>query len=522
MKALFVASLLLVGASVRGMSQDSVVMTVAGKPVSVREFLFMAEKNGQVNLSDQKARESFVELYKTFKLKVAEAENEGLDETAAFSEELEEYRSQLTSDFLSDKEGEDAAVRVEFNRMKEMVECTHILFRLPEQTLSRDTAAVYERAMLAYNRIHNGEDFDAVAKECVASDSIHVAYEHVYRLHPMQTVKAFENAVFTAPVGTLIPPLRTKMGYHIIRIDNRLPNPGKITVAHILLAFPKNATAADSAVLKEKAEQLYVELQSGVDFEDKAKEISEDTKSAKRGGLLPAFYPGTMVREFEDAAYMLKTEGELSRPVKTCYGYHIIKLIKAPQQPDYATEKKRLARLMAHGERNFEFYKAFDDKMKRDYGYVFYPEAYAELQALCNDYFPTDTAFFNRAKEMKKPLLRLNGEDHLQDEFAYYIQSRPFSAKTYAGDFMQEVYDLFVRELGTICERNDLQKNYPEFDLLMGEYRDGILLFEISNRKIWNKPLNEQKALDEAWIAELSKKYPVVINWDVVNNICVE
>lgn len=522
MKVLFVASLLFAGMPLWGMNRDSVVMTVAGKPVSVKEFLFMADKNGQVDLSDQKARESFVELYKTFKLKVAEAEDEKLDETAAFSEELEEYRSQLTADLLSDKEGEDAAVRVEFERMKEMVECTHILFRLPEQTLSRDTAAVYEKALRAYQRIRNGEDFEVVAQECVAHDSSHVAYEHVYRLHPMQTMKAFENAVFTAPVGTLMPPLRTKLGYHIIRVDNRLPNPGKITVAHILLAFPKNATAADSAAVKGEAEHLYAELQAGADFEETAKAISGDAKSAKRGGLLPAFNPGTMVREFEDAAYALKTEGELSRPVKTRYGYHIIKLIKAPQQPDYDTEKKRLARAMAHGERNFELYKAFDDKMKKDYGYVFYPEAYEELQALCNDYFPTDTAFFNRAKEMKKPLLRLNGEEHLQDEFAYYIQSRPFSAKTYAGDFMQEVYDLFVRELGTICERRDLQKNYPEFDLLMGEYRDGILLFEISNRRIWNKPLNEQKALEEAWVAELSKKYPVTVNWDVVNNICTE
>ena len=517
MKALFISSLLLAGTSVFGMNRDSVVMTVAGKPVSIDEFVFMAEKNGAVNLSDRKERDSFVELYKNFKLKVAEAEAEGLDKTKSFAEELDEYRSQLTADFLSDKEGEDAAVRVEFERMKEMVECSHILFRLPEQTLSRDTAAVYQQALEAYRRIQGGEDFVAVAKECVAQAPKKVAYEHVYRLHPMQTIKAFENQVFTMPVGSVSAPVRTKLGYHIIRLENRLPNPGKIKVAHILLAFPKNATAADTAKVKADAEQLYAELQAGADFAEKAKTLSADPKSAARGGMLPAFDPGTMVREFEDAAYKLKTPGELSQPVESRFGYHIIKLIEAPKQPDYAVEKKRLTRLMAQGERNFELYKAFDDKMKQEYGYEFYPEAYAELQALCNDYFPTDTAFYNRAREMKKPLFRLDGEVHLQDEFAYYIQRCPFSAKTYAGDFMQEVYDLFVRELATISERKNLKKKHPEFDLLMGEYRDGILLFEISNRRIWSKPMSEQKALDEAWIAELNEKYPVTINWEVLD-----
>ena len=82
---------------------------------------------------------------------------------------------------------------------------------------------------------------------------------------------------------------------------------------------------------------------------------------------------------------------------------------------------------------------------------------------------------------------------------------------------MQEVYDLFVRELATISERKNLKKKHPEFDLLMGEYRDGILLFEISNRRVWSKPMSEQKALDEAWIAELNEKYPVTINWEVLD-----
>ncbi len=507
------------GMSVMASEQDSVVMTVAGKPVKIDEFLFMAKKNGAVNLSDAKERASFVELYKNFKLKVAEAEAEGVDKTSSFKEELSEYRSQLISEFLSDEEAEDRVVRAEFDRMKEMVECSHILFRLPEQTVSNDTLPVYNKAMEAYERIKAGEDFQKVAQEYVAADKEHVAYEYVYRLLPMQTVKAFENVVFTMPVGSVTAPVRTKMGFHIIKLHSKPANPGKIRVAHILLPFKKDGSAEDSLQVKKDAEKMYEELIAGADFAEMAKSRSADVQSAKRGGELPAFNPGTMVREFEEAAYALNKEGELSEPVKSKFGYHIIKLISKEGLPEYDKESKRLRRLMAQGERNFELYQAFDDRMKAEYGYKLNEKSYAQLQDLCDEYFPTSKEFYDKAKDMSDVLFVIDGKEFLQKDFVNYMQRCPFSTKTYSGDFMHEVFELYVREILTSVEKSNLKKKHPEFDLLMNEYRDGILLFEISNRKIWSKPAEEQKALEEAWIKELEKKYPVEINQKVLKRI---
>lgn len=521
MKAVSLISICLLagGMSVMASEQDSVVMTVAGKPVKIDEFLFMAKKNGAVNLSDQKERDSFVELYKNFKLKVAEAEDEGVDKTKAFAEELSEYRSQLVSEFLSDEDAEDRVVRAEFDRMKEMVECSHILFRLPEQTVSNDTLSVYKKAMEAYGRIEAGEDFEKVAQEYVAADKEHVAYEYVYRLLPMQTVKAFENVVFTMPVGSVTVPVRTKMGFHIIKLHSKLANPGKIHVAHILLPFKKDGSAEDSLCVKNEAEKMYDELMAGADFATLAKNHSADIQSAKKGGELPAFNPGTMVREFEEAAYALCNEGELSHPVKTRFGYHIIKLISKDGLPEYDKESKRLKRLMAQGERNFELYQAFDDRMKTEYGYKLNEESYAELQALCDQYFPTSREFYEHAKNLEGVLFEIDGKEFLQKDFVNYMQRCPFSTKTYSGDFMHEVFELYVRDLLTSVEKSNLRKKHPEFDLLMNEYRDGMLLFEISNRKVWSKPSDEQKSLEEAWIKELEKKYPVEINQKVLKRI---
>ena len=327
---------------------------------------------------------------------------------------MDGYRAQLTSSYLSDKDGEEAAVRAVYNRYGEVLELSHILFRLPQRTLSKDTVAVYQKAIEAYNRIQAGEDFAAVGNELKDADKENVGYEYVHCLLPMQTVKAFENVAYSMPVGSVSLPVRTTMGFHIIKIHSRKQNPGLVRVAHVL---------TDSL---SRAEEVYRKAKDGADFAGLAKEYSSDAGSAKRGGELPAFGVGEMVEPFEAAAFALNIPGELSRPVKKGI-------------PSFDNKKKGWSRQMAQGERNFEYYGAFDERMKKEYGYRFYPEAYAELQALCNDYFPSDPAFYEKAKEMNKTLFHLNGTDFPQSEFAYYIQRCPFSTKSYAGDFMQEV-----------------------------------------------------------------------------------
>ena len=182
---------------------DSVVMTVAGKQVPLAEFVFMAKKNGEVNLADRKSLENYVELYKNFKLKVTDAETARMDKTKEFTDELEGYRAQLTSSYLSDKDGEEAAVRVEYERLGEVMELSHILFRLPEHTVSKDTVAVYEKALKAYRRIKGGEDIAAVGRELKEEDPENTGYEYTRCLLPMQTIKAFENAVYSMQPGEL-------------------------------------------------------------------------------------------------------------------------------------------------------------------------------------------------------------------------------------------------------------------------------------------------------------------------------
>lgn len=520
MKKLFVSALLFVcltgGAQIPA---DSVVMTVAGKPISLSEFLFIAKKNNEVNLSDRKSLKSYVELFKNFKLKVADAEALGIDTTKSFHEELQGYKTQLISSYFSDKKGEENVIRSEYDRLGETIELSYILFRLPLKTVSKDTVAIYQQALKAYERISRGEDFASVGQQLAKEDSEHIIYQYMPYLFPMETIKAFENAVYAMPVGMLSKPFRTGLGFHIVKIHSRKPNPGEIRVAHILIPFSKDSVVNGDSLAWAQATAIRKQLTEGADFGELAKKYSSDENSAKRGGELPPVEVGKLIEPFEKVAFALEKPGDLSVPVKTPWGYHIIKLIEKKGIPSFDEKKKLWGPRMAQGDRNFEYYKAFDDRLKKEYGYTFFPEAYAELQKLCDEHFPTDKEFYDKASGLNKTLFSVAGIDYPQNEFAYYIQRCPFSTKTYSGDFMQEIYDLFVREVVTKAEKENFRMKHPEFDLLMQEYRDGILLFEISNQKVWSKPSGEQPKLEKEWLKNLNIKYSVSVNWKVLDKI---
>ncbi len=495
---------------------DSVVMTIAGKQVSVAEFLFMAQKNGEVNLKNPQSAEAYVELYKNFKLKVADAEAMGIDQTSDFKSEYDEYKSQLTGSFLSDKKAEEAFALEMYNRGNELPELSHIVVRLPSQYLTKDTVGPYQKAMDIYRQLKNGADVDALGEALAKQPDGGIAYEYMRVLRPLTTLKSFENVVYAMKEGEISLPVRTSLGYHIIQLHSKKADKGTVRVSQILFGLPDHATAKQQAKALKDAEKVYQLLQQGQAFETLAKSYSTDSVSASQGGAIPPFVQGVMPVAVEEAAFALAKPGDYSGIVQTGKGYVILRLEGKKPRPSFESQKASLIRKLGMGEYNFELYRSFDNQLKKESGYVFYPEAYAELQGLCNTYFPGEKEFFEAARDMKKTLCTENGINVPQSDFAYYTVTNPFSTKAYAGDFLQEVYDLFVRDILTTAERKTLEAKHPEIPFLLQEYRDGSLLFEVSNRKIWNKPSAEQPALEAQWIKELNAKYPVVIHWEVI------
>jgi peptidyl-prolyl cis-trans isomerase SurA len=503
--------------------KDPVVMTVAGKEIPLSEFLFLAQKDSSVDLLNKKSLENYVTLFKNFKLKVTEAESLGIHKSRAFEDELANYSAQLKASYLSDKEGETKALREVYEKNKDILSVSHILFLMPPQTVSKDTVAFYNKAYEAYQQIMAGEDFTAVGQALAADEKSGVIYENLDYLYPLQTLKAFEDVAYSLPIGVVSSPVRTAKGFHLMRVNKKITNPGKIQVAHILIVPPPEESGLDederNKLFMDRINEVYEKAKSGEDFATLAKTYSSDDKSGPNGGLLPSFGLGDMVKPFEQAAFTLMIPGEIAEPVRTRYGYHIIKLLNRKERVPFEEMERGIYMTMKQGERNFDLYKSFDEREKKKYGYVFYQEAYDDLQRLCDDYFPTDTAFYDQASKLTKTLMHLNGIDFPQNEFAEYLNRYPFSTKTYSGDFLSEVYRLFIRDIVTELDKRGIEEQHPEFHQLVKEYHDGILLFEVSNNRVWDKPLEDQARLEEEWIKELNEKFETEVNRKVLKNI---
>jgi len=504
---------------------DSVIMTIGDKQVPLSEFEYIAHKNNEVDFSSEQSIKNYVELFKNFKLKVVEAEQLDLDKTPAFESELEEYKTQLFSGYLVDKKGEEATARALHEKGNEYWVVSQILLPFQdEQCITGDTVPLYEKALEIYNRIRSGADFDTLGialynqtreqgQQEVGEGQerkIPVYYEYIPRFLPMQKLKAFEDAVYATAVGEVSVPIRTADGFHLIKVQDRRPNFRSVQVAYINIPYQVDSIERTPAEVLKDINEAYERAKAGEDFGALVHAYSVDT--VDNGILSPPFLPGELLKPIEERILALAKPGDFTAPIVNEQAAYIFALVEKKERESFDAVKNDLISDMSKTERNFDLYKSFDDYLKKAYNYTLYPAAYAELEKLCDDYFPSSKEFLEKSKEMNKTLVRLNGEDFPQKEFAYYIQKNPFSAKTYSKDFLNEVFALFVRDIATMFERKDLEVKYPEIAHLLQEYRDGILLFEISNKKIWNQPMEEQAALEAAWLKELNAKYPVTVN----------
>jgi peptidyl-prolyl cis-trans isomerase SurA len=502
--------------------KDPIVMTVAGKEIPLSEFIFIAKKDNSVDFSDKKSVEKYVELFKNYKLKVADAEALTYNKAPKFEQELNRYKRQLQESYLQDKAAEDSVLHLVYDRMKVIPAFKHLVLLLPEENIvSKDTVETYNKMLEAYRRIMSGEPIDSVGMQMTDyGKSPTGLYETVNCIYPLQMPKALDDKVYSMKPGELSMPVRSMHGFHLLKLEKLTPNPGKVRIAQILSAFPNNnPTPEEKEEALKKSEEIYKKAIAGEDFAELAKTCSSDTTSGKNGGLLSYFGLCEMVKPFEEAAFALTDTGEISKPVETRYGYHILKLVDRKPVVPFEDVESQLYQTMESSEYNFDLFRGFDEKVKAKHNYKYYPEAYDELLALADDYFPADTNFYKRGRVMDKTLVTIDTLVFPQYEFVEYMTRKPLSAKRYSKDYMNELFAMFGRDIATEVERRSLEKNNPEYNMLIKEYYDGILLFEISNKRVWSRPVEEQEKLEAEWLKELNEKYPVEINRKVLKNL---
>lgn len=467
---------------------DEVLMKVAGKPVMLSEFEYIYNKNNSNNSIDKKSLEEYMTLFKNFRLKVTEAESLGLDTTKAFIQELDGYRKQLAQPYLTDNKVDDALVREAYDRLKEDVEVSHILVRAdgsnPKNALDKANALL--------EQIKKGVDFAQLAKENSEDPGSGAQGGYLGFITGFYTVYPFETAAYQTPVGTVSEPIQTRFGYHLVKVHSRRPSKGEVLVAHIMKMVPKDA--ADSLQVKAEKEILDIaaQLKTGGDFAALAKTLSDDKQSGARGGELSWFGTGRMVKEFEDAAFSLKEKGEICAPIKSPYGWHIIKLIDTKGLEPFEAKQADLARRIKKDERASKGQDALIETLKQEYKYTVIPEA---LQAFINKATATngvDSLFYRQIQTLEAPLCKIADKTITQAEFSQYIKSNKVKASQAA---TEEAFDKFSHAQILSYEDKQLENKYVDFRNLIKEYRDGILLFEVSNREVWEKASKDTEGL---------------------------
>lgn len=484
-------------------NSDPVLMNIAGKDVTKSEFEYIWNKNNSNATTDSKSLADYVDLFVNFKLKVAEAEAQGIDTTQSFTSELAGYRKQLITPYLTDKDAEDAMLKLCYNRLRQYTEVSHILLSVQPDATPEDTLKQYQRALALYKRALKGEDFAKLAKEN-SDDGSKEEGGYLGYATGLRYVFAFENAAYSTPIGQIAAPIRSQFGYHIIKVHNRLDAGGKYRSGHIMKKVAPMASPEEKAAIKDSIFKIYKALQAGGDFKKFATTQSDDP-NAQRGGEYDLIFCGSLPYEYESNVYKLKV-GEYSAPFQSKYGWHIVKALEFQPYPPVEDLKNDLTGFIAQDEARLQVAKkSFIDNLKKAYGYTPVKEGFDQfIKAYELIRTKGDSILLKTLAESMNPIFVLNGKSYGQKGFAQAL-----AKKANAGSHLIEAYNNYVGELVMAYEDKNLEKKYPEFGHLMQEYRDGILLFEVSNREVWDKASQDTKGL-EKYFKDSVGKY----NWD--------
>lgn len=480
------------------MAQSETLMTVNGKPVSKSFFEYINNKNNSTAFTEKKSTEEYLELFKTFRLKVAEAEAKGLDTVSGFINELNGYRNQLAAPYLTDNATKDALVKQEYERMKEDVDVSHILIKIEGNKTPADTLAAYKKALNIIKRLKK-ESFESLAKEFSNDPSAKQNNGHLGFLSALRTVYPFEDAAYNLKVGQVSLPVQTSFGYHILKLNARRAALGKVHVAHIM-RFVIDTVPGSNEKAEKEIQVLYKRAKAGEDFGKLAKENSEDTYSAKNNGELPVFGSGNMVKEFEDAAFSLKEIGEISSPIKTKFGWHIIKLLDKKGIDSFEVVKQDIERQVVMGDRSVLIKNAFTNKLKAQYNYKTDNASLKEMEKISLKSNGNDSLFFLAYTKINKPLFSFADKTYNTWQFCSYMQAHKLPTV-----WITRSLDQFVAQEIFEYENAQLATKYPDFGNLLQEYRDGILLFNISDKEVWTKAASDTAGLQAYFIANKTK-----------------
>ncbi len=475
-----------------------VLFTIDSKPYYTDEFARVYKKNlDLVKDESQKDLNQYLELFIGYKLKVNKANKLGLQDKTQYQNELKSYRTQLAKNFTTDSKVTKELVEEGYERLQKEINASHILFMVDENAAPADTLIAYNKAMDVRQKALAGEDFGVLAKEYSQDPSAKENQGNLGFFTAFRMVYAFESAAYNTPVGKISMPVRTRFGYHLIKVNDVRPNRGEISVAHIMILNPKEGEDADKA--KNTIQDIYKKLNQGEEFAELAKQFSEDKASAPKGGVINRFGSGQLSsQEFEDVAFSLTKEKQVSEPFQSQFGWHIVKLIERYPIKTLEESKKELENKVSKDDRSRLITNSLTEKLRKKYPIKKDKKTYEKaVKAVTNDFYEAKWSVPTDTKPYDSKLFTIESKTISGTDFLNFINKQQKSgiAIKPTDKLVEVLYSKFSDEQLNQYYNDNLEKEFPEFSAVMDEYRDGLLLFDLMEKEIWDRSKNDSVGL---------------------------
>ena len=490
--------------SATNFSDQFPIFSFGDKMVYNHEFMRVFNKNKRDKTAPTQLEiEEYLELYVRFKLKVEEAYRLKMDTVPSFINELAGYRTQLAQPYLTDKNVTEMLIKEAYARSTEEVNASHLLINCALDAKPADTMLAYEKALSMRSRVvSRGESFASVAKEFSEDPSAKTNEGNLGYFTAFQMIYPFENAAYTMKVGEVSMPIRTQFGYHLVYLQDRRKSFGDVKVAHLMIKY-YNEGQVDSA--RQRAEAVYAKLQAGGDWKELVEEFSEDFNTNANGGELSWFNRTTanIPTEFKDIAYTLKNNGDYSAPIQTKFGWHIVKRVDLKEIASYEESKDAIRRKVERDSRS-ELNKdvvvsrvKVENKFKELAGFNAVKGSFTE-ELLKGKY----------TKQASKGivLFTISAKKYTDSDFYDFVVVNQSKSNKALDNAVVDLYADFVRRSNLDYELSVLEMKYDDFKYIMQEYKDGILLFELTDKEVWSKAVQDSAGL-AAYYAANSDKY---------------
>ena len=483
---LFTLALAFVLSSCTPQHADLVVAKFGDSEIKMNEFENAYIKNiGSYDAAKKDSLsklKSFLDLYLNFKMKLRDAEVRGYGEDTALKQELTDYKVKVGVTYLLEKDIVEPGINDLYNKKKWELRVSHLMIR-PDSS-GEEAARKLTQAIL--DSIKNGKSFEGMVSKYSQDSFSKKDGGDIFYVTAGQLPVEFEDAAYNTPKGQVYPfVVRTKYGFHIIKVTDKKERVPQIRASHILVAFNNGKGVPDTAYAKAKLDTVLKALKSGEEFGKVAMQYSDDTGSKQQGGDLNFFERRMMVREFDEAAFNLSV-GQVSDVVKTNFGYHIIKVTDKKPYPTFEEDKENLKKIYKQSRYQGE-YDSLIARLKIKYNFkindnnLHYIASKSDSVKIGGDHpkmaeiKETEVlSYAGKSIKAQEFLNKLNGSnDYLNKLITYDLLKS--SANKFGADYLLDE------------EALNLEKTNAEFASLMEDYRNGIFIFKLQDEEVWSK-----------------------------------